>query len=76
MARFIPVEISTVSNVKHIADNEPKVRWINEVCTVYEKNASLKAIEICNSLNMAHELRQLPPSATKKQLLEIINKYR
>lgn len=64
------------SRVRKVIDQKPAVSWANEVCTVYSEDSVMTAHDIANSLNMAHELRQLPPSATKKQMLEIINKYR
>lgn len=64
------------SRVKKVIDQKPAVSWSNEVCTVYSEDSVMTAYDIANSLNMAHELRQLQPSAIKKQLLEIINKYR
>lgn len=64
------------SRVRTIIDQKPAVSWENEVCIVYSEDCIMTAYDIANSLNMAYELRQLRPSATKKQMLEIINKYR
>jgi hypothetical protein len=64
------------STVSHVIDSNPQHKWIDQICTIYERTSPLKSQQVCNSLNMAHELRQLSPSATKTQMLEIINKYR
>ncbi|HBL74281.1 MAG: hypothetical protein A2W90_18175 [Bacteroidetes bacterium GWF2_42_66] len=74
MERFTTTH-SPKSRVKRIIDHNPKDIWNNEVCVMYGEY-SITAQEVANSLNMAYELRQLSPSATKKQMQEIINKYR
>lgn len=75
MKRFTSIAVSGTHSIKRIIDESPKIKYLNEVCTVYN-DSSLDSLEVENSLNMAHELKQLSPKATKNQMLEIINKYR
>lgn len=70
------VESTQNSRVKKVVDQQPIKSYERDVCIVYSVDSPLKVHDIAKSLNMAHELRQLSPSATKKQMLEIINKYR
>ncbi|OFX62672.1 MAG: hypothetical protein A2066_18735 [Bacteroidetes bacterium GWB2_41_8] len=69
------VQSSKESRVKKILDQQPRVSWANEVCVIYSEDSIQTAYDTCNSLNMAHELKQLPRTATKKQMLEIITKF-
>lgn len=62
--------------VEKVYDSNPQKSYQDQVCTVYIRFTALPAMSIANSLNMAHELKRLSPKATKKQMLEIINKYR
>lgn len=59
----------------HILDMQPKYKFKDEVCIIYHKHSAITSDEVCNALNMAHELKQLPRTATKKQMLEIITKF-
>jgi hypothetical protein len=76
MEKYKVIQPTSESRVKKIIDQQPRVSWANEVCVVYSEDSVLTAFDIANSLNMAHELKQLSPKATKTQMLEIINKYR
>ncbi|MFV0377806.1 MAG: hypothetical protein ACK5JD_10965 [Mangrovibacterium sp.] len=63
-------------SVAQIMDRNPLRTHIEEVCTIYTSSAVLHPRQVCNSLNMAHELGQLSPKATKAQMQAIINKYK
>lgn len=75
MARYYNYAVIGTKNVAHVKDFKPQPKFNEDLCTCYGDNSDKNAGTITNSLNMAYELKQLSRTATKKQMLEIINKY-
>jgi hypothetical protein len=75
--KFTTIKVRGNRNViGKISDSRPNISYINDVCTVFEINSPVLTEQLCDALNMAHELSQLPPKATKADMQSIINKYR
>lgn len=63
------------NQIGKITDTRPAKSYINDVCTVFESSSPVTTEQLCNALNMAHELSQLSPKATKADMQAIIDKY-
>ncbi len=59
-----------------IIDTKPIKSYVSDVCVIYESSSPVTSGQVANALNMAHELSQLSPKATKKQMQSIIDKYK
>ncbi|MDD4217467.1 MAG: hypothetical protein PHZ24_09055 [Bacteroidales bacterium] len=59
--------------VATIIDSSPAVKYHNEVCTVYTKTSALHPSKLVEILNKFDRIEKLPRSATKKDILQIIN---
>lgn len=56
-----------------IIDRKPRRKFKTDVCTVYTQTAAMSPCELASILNKWDKLQNLPYSATKKEILTIIN---
>ncbi len=78
MGRYKEVRVSHGKKnvIGKIVDTKPIKSYISDVCVIYESSSPVTSIQVADALNMAHELSQLSPKATKKQMQAIIDKHR
>lgn len=74
--KAVQISYGKKNTIGKIIDTRPIKTYVSDVCVIYESSSPVTSSQVANALNMAHELSQLPPKATKSQMQAIINKYK
>lgn len=62
------------NKVAVIKDTQPSNKFHDEVCTIFVSTSAMDPELLTTILNKWDKLQNLPAKASKKQILEIINK--